>query len=229
MMSGNTLLRPHRLQQHPSPAGLQDVLASLDSSQLPTTTTPGVLEFSREEQLVPTDTFPDHGYAWVTAAESHAAYAAESDLMSQGYCTSFHPADSPAAFAAVHRDVCEADIRGRPPVAFLHAGTAAHGSAAPPSWSAASASQLGPRAPMPTGFPHQHLPHAAPVHHGDAPFHGTGHSLSGHSHVEWSHAPHHGSAGVNDTQAPAPHLSDRVGAHLHDHAATKRKYCHETW
>ena len=219
MTSGNTLLRPHQQQQHPPPAGSRNVLASLDSSPLHVAATPGVLEFSREKQLVPTDTFPDHGYAWVTAAESHAAHAAESDLTSRGYRTSFHPADSPAAFAAVRRDVCEADISGRPPVAFLHAGEAAHGSAAPPSWSAASASQLGPGAPVPTVFPHQHLPHAAPVHHGDAPFHGTGHSLSGHSHAEWSRAPHHGGSEVHGTPAPTPPPRDQVGAHPNDHSS----------
>ena len=101
MMSGNTLGGAHRQQQHPSPAGFHDALASLDATQIHATTTPGVLEFSREEQLVPTDTFPDHGYAWITMAEFNAAHAADSDLMSQGYSTAFHSTDSPAAFAAL--------------------------------------------------------------------------------------------------------------------------------
>ena len=57
-----------------------------------------------------TDAFPNHGYEWIAAAESDAAHAAESDLMSQGYSTAFHPADSPAVFAARHQDVCETDI-----------------------------------------------------------------------------------------------------------------------
>ena len=106
----------------------------------PTTTTAGVLEFSRPEQLMPTDHFPDHGYTWVSAAESDAAHATETDVLSQGYDTSCHPADTPAAFAALYREVCEDDIGGRPPVTFLPAGHAAHGGAAPPSWSPASIS-----------------------------------------------------------------------------------------
>ena len=62
MMSGSTLRGPHRQKQHPPPAGFRDALASLDAPQFHATTNPGVLEFSREGQLVQTDAFPNHGY-----------------------------------------------------------------------------------------------------------------------------------------------------------------------
>ena len=64
MMSGHTLGATRgnvaRQQQLQSPAGFQEVLTRLDAARFPTTTTAGVLEFSRPEQLVPTDHFPDH-------------------------------------------------------------------------------------------------------------------------------------------------------------------------
>ena len=62
MMSGSTLGGTHCQQHHPPPTGFQDALASPDAPQFHATTTPGVLEFSREEQLVPTDNYPNHGY-----------------------------------------------------------------------------------------------------------------------------------------------------------------------
>ena len=96
MMSGSTLGGARRQQQHPPPVGFRDALASLGTPQFHAMTTPGVLECSREEQLVQTVAFPNHGYKWIAAAESDAAHTAESDLMSQGYPMAFHPADSPA-------------------------------------------------------------------------------------------------------------------------------------
>ena len=101
-----------------------------------------------------TDAFPNHGYDWIAAAESDAAHAAESDLMSQGYLTAFH--------------------------AIFHAWTAAHGGAPPPSWSSAPPSQLEYRSPRPAGIPDQYL-WGVPSH--DADYSVGGHSHAGWSHA----------------------------------------------
>ena len=64
-----------------------------------------------------TGPFADHGFTWVAAAGSPAAQAAEAGLRAKGYATTFHPSDSPAAFAALRRDVREDDVSEYPPAA----------------------------------------------------------------------------------------------------------------
>merc|ERR1712086_929007 len=125
MMSGGTMGPPRGSVFHQPPAWLR------------TTSSAGVLEYRRPTQLVQTDYLVDHGFTWVNAVESDAASRTTAYLQASGYSTTFHPAASPSAFAAVRQDVQENDIGGRP---------------RPPTssaWSMASSSQASSRPHQP--------------------------------------------------------------------------------
>ena len=67
--------------------------------------TPGVLEFLRPAQLVPTDSWTDHGFIWIDAAESQAASDAATRLRASGYEVAFRPAAAAEAFVAARPEV----------------------------------------------------------------------------------------------------------------------------